>query len=164
MFTIRPTTSKDIGQVDTLLARSYPRLLKGDYPASILVMALPLISRAQPDLITSGTYYGVEHAGRLLGAGGWTVAAPGGGAVTRGVGHIRHVATDPDTTRQGVGRALMDHILATAQAQGLRRMMCLSTRTAEPFYTAMGFETGTKVTVPLGPGIDFPAVEMSRAL
>jgi hypothetical protein len=47
MFQIRATTKRDIAAVDALLARAYPRLLKGDYPPSTLVMAVPLISRAQ---------------------------------------------------------------------------------------------------------------------
>lgn len=54
-------------------------------------MALPKISRAQPEMVTCGTYYVVEEDGVLLGAGGWTATAPGKGGLTRGVGHVRHV-------------------------------------------------------------------------
>jgi hypothetical protein len=60
------------------LARAYPRLLKADYPPSALVLALPLISRAQPQLVTCGTYYLVQDGDDLLGAGGWTANPPGG--------------------------------------------------------------------------------------
>jgi len=63
-----------------------------------------------------------------------------------------------------VGRALMAHVFAMARAAGVVRLDCLSTRTAVPFYAAMGFVTQGPVTVPLGPGIDFPAVAMSRAV
>jgi len=90
MFTLRTAAKQDIAAVDALLARSYPRLLKEDYAPSTLVMCLPLISRAQPKLVTCGTYYLVEDEGALLGAGGWTVTAPGSDKITRGVGHIRH--------------------------------------------------------------------------
>lgn len=164
MFTLRTATKQDIAAVDALLARAYPRLLKADYPPSMLVMALPLISRAQPDLVTCGTYYLVEEDDVLLGAGGWTAKAPGKGGITRGVGHIRHVVTDDRVTRRGVGRALMDRIAADAKAQGLRRLHCMSTLTAKPFYAAMGFESLNAITVPLAPGIDFPAIEMERHL
>ncbi|WP_296420949.1 GNAT family N-acetyltransferase [Pseudooctadecabacter sp.] len=165
MFHIRPATPADITSVDALLARSFPRLLQGDYAPSMLVLALPKISRAQPDLVSCGTYYLVhDSAGTLMGAGGWTAEAPGSGAVTRGEGHIRHVATDPEAIRRGVGRALVDHIIATTRDHGLRRLHCLSTRTAVPFYRAMGFEPLKDVTVPLGHGIDFPAVTMERSL
>lgn len=164
MFTLRAATKRDIAAVDALLARAYPRLLKADYAPSMLVLALPKISRAQPDLITCGTYYLVEENDVLLGAGGWTVPAPGSGAITRGVGHIRHVVTDDRATRRGVGRALLDHIITDARATGLRRLNCLSTLTAQPFYAAMGFEALCSVTVPLGAGIDFPATQMECAL
>lgn len=164
MVTIRPATKADIGAVDALLARCYPRLLKQDYPPSVLVLALPRISRAQPELVTSGTYYVAEDNGGIVGVGGWTPQAPGSGKITRGVGHIRHVGTDPDTLRRGVGRALLDHIVTQTKAQGLRRLLCTSTRTAVPFYEAMGFERRAEITVPLGPGIDFPAIEMERHL
>lgn len=164
MFTLRVATKQDIAAVDALLARAYPRLLKPDYAPSMLVLALPKISRAQPELVSCGTYYLVEQNGELLGAGGWTAAAPGKGGLTRGVGHIRHVVTDDRATRRGVGRALLTHIAQNAKAQGLRRLQCYSTLTAAPFYGAMEFDTLGQITIPLGPGIDFPAVEMERHL
>lgn len=164
MFTPRPATKQDIAAVDALLSRAYPRLLKPDYPPSTLVMALPKISRAQPELVTCGTYFVIEEQGDILGAGGWTAMAPGKGGLTRGVGHIRHVVTDDRATRRGIGRALLSHIATDAKAQGLRRLNCLSTLTAEPFYAAMGFDALRPVTIPLGPGIDFPAIEMERHL
>ena len=70
---VRTARSGDLAAVDAVLARAYPRLLKPDYPPSVLVTALPLISRAQPSLLASGTYYVVEDdAGQVVGAGGWT--------------------------------------------------------------------------------------------
>lgn len=164
MFEIRAATKRDIAAVDVLLARAYPRLLRADYPASVLVTALPRISRAQPGLVTCGTYYLVEEAGVLRGAGGWTAQPPGSGKVTPKDGHIRHVVTDDRAVRRGVGRALMGHILREARAAGLERMNCLSTRTAVPFYGAMGFVRQRDVDVPLDAGITFPAVQMARAI
>jgi GNAT superfamily N-acetyltransferase len=164
VFQIRATTKRDIAAVDALLARAYPRLLKGDYPPSTLVMAVPLISRAQPVLVACGTYYVVEEDGAVLGAGGWTVAPPGKGSITRGVGHIRHVVTDDRATRRGVARTLMTRICADAENIGLRRLHCLSTLTAAPFYAAMGFDTLGPVSITLAAGIDFPAIEMERHL
>lgn len=160
MFTLRTATEQDIAAVDRMLARAYLRLLKADYAPSTLAMAMPLISRAQPALLTSGTYYLVEEDDTLLGAGGWTVASPGTGTITHGVGHIRHVATDDRAIRRGVARALMDHIFNAARQQGVRRMDCLSTLTAVPFYKAVGFEKIRNTDVSLGPALTFPAVEM----
>jgi N-acetylglutamate synthase-like GNAT family acetyltransferase len=73
---------------------------------------------------------------------------------------VRHVATDPDVVRQGIGRRLMQHVMEDAARAGVRRMECLSTRTAVPFYTALGFRAVGPTDVPLQPGIVFPAVRM----
>ena len=159
---VRAATGADVAAVDALLARAYPRLLKPDYAPSMMVLALPLISRAKPALVTCGTYYVVEQQGAIIGAGGWTRAAPGRGVARAEVGNIRHVVTDDRQVRRGVGRALMTHIIATAKAVGITRLNCLSTLTARPFYQAMGFVVQGPVTVPLADGIDFPAIAMSR--
>jgi len=156
---IRATGPEDLATVDALLARSYPRLLKADYPPSVMVMAVPLISRARPELVCSGTYFVAEtFGGQVVGAGGWSRRR---GPARRA--EIRHVAVDPDHLRQGVARALFQHIFATAQAAGMRGYDCLSTRTAVPFYRAMGFAEVGPAQIPLGPGILFPAVRMVRA-
>lgn len=164
-LTLRTATAADIGGIDALLARAYPRLLKADYPPSLLVMAIPRIARAQPALIASGTYHvACDDEGRILAAGGWTRAAPGGGQMTRATGHVRHVATDDRQTRRGLGRALLTRIIDEARGQGLTRLDCLSTLTALPFYRALGFTGDSRLTVSLGPGIDFPVIALTRAL
>jgi GNAT superfamily N-acetyltransferase len=166
-FSLRLATAADLAAVDTLLARSYPRLLAPDYPASVRVLAIPLISRARPELLGCGTYWLAEDPqGVVVGAGGWTEGASG--AVEHdprpAMGHIRHFATDARLTRQGIGRALMDRVLAQAGRAGMRRLDCLATRTAVPFYAALGFQEQGLVDVPLRPGLVFPAVRMLRLL
>ena len=163
-LSIRATTSADLAVVDALLARSYPVLLKPDYPPSVLVTALPRISRAQPALLACGTYFLAEREGQALGAGGWTRGAPGGGEERDTIGHIRHVVTDHHATRQGVGRVLMQHIIDDARASGITTLHCQSTLTAVPFYAAMGFVAQREITVDLLPGIGFPAVFMIAPL
>lgn len=164
-LTVRPATLDDLAGVDALLGRSYPALLKGSYPPSLLVTAIPLISKAQPRLLASGTYFVVEDGDEIVGAGGWTRAMPGaGGAGRSAVGHIRHVVTDHRRVRRGIGRKLMMRVLASASDAGVRRMDCLSTLMAEPFYAACGFQTLGPVTLNLRAGIDFPAIHMRRLL
>ena len=155
---------QDLAEIDALLARSYPALLKADYPPSVLVTAIPLIARANPRLIASGNYAVVRDAeGRIRGAGGLTrEAPPGGGSGAPGVGHIRHVVTDHRYLRKGVGRTLMSWLHARAEAAGVTRFECYSTLTAEPFYAACGYVRVAPMTVALRPGIDFPAVHMRR--
>lgn len=164
MIEIRPTTSRDIAVVDDLLARSYPALLKADYPASVMVTALPIISRAQPDLVTCGTFYGAFEDETLLGVGGWTAASPGRAKEVEGRGHIRHFATDPQRIRQGIGRAIIVKCLADARRAGVSQMRCQATLTAVPFYASVGFTRLSNIDVPLRAGIVFPAVEMQCEL
>ncbi len=148
-----------------MLSRSYPRLLAADYPPSTVVLAVPKITRARPELLVSGTYFLAEDLdGRVLGAGGWTRAAPGGADGPGDVGHVRHVATDPDAVRLGIGRALMSRVMEDARGLGILWLDCLSTRTAVPFYAALGFKVVFPVDVPLGPGIVFPAIRMMADL
>lgn len=163
-YRVRLSTPADHAAVDQLLARSYPQLLKKDYLPSVRVTAIPIISRANPTLLKSGSYYVVEQDGRILGAGGWTHAAPTRSRGRAGEGHVRHVATDPAVVRQGVGRALMEAVLNHAREQGVVRLNCLSTLTAVPFYSALGFVERRRLDVPLAPGIEFPAVEMDLRL
>ena len=165
---LRHATPADLAAVDGLLARSYPRLLAPDYPPSVLVLAVPIISRARPELLASGRYWVAEDAaGRVIGAGGWSGHAPSPGDGSGGVAgrlaavaHVRHVATDPDVVRQGVGRALMARVMDEVRAAGFVAMDCMSTRTAVPFYAAVGFREIGPIVVSLAPAIDFPAVQM----
>ena len=165
LLSVRVATLADQSAVDLLLSRSYPALLKGAYRPSVLVTAIPIISRAQPRLLASGTYYVVEDAAReIRGAGGWTFAAPGHGGRATGVGHVRHVVTDHRAVRRGIGRALIGHTVAEARVAGCRRLDSLSTLMAVPFYAAMGFREVGPQTIPLAPGIAFPAVAMTLTL
>ena len=163
-LTIRPATPEDLDAVDTLLQRSYPVLLKRDYAPSVLVTTLPLISRAQPALLASGSYFLAERDGAVVGAGGWTPQAPGGRRGLRGVGHIRHVVTDYRQTRQGIGRRLMSHVMWHARAAGCEVLHCQSTLTAVPFYASLGFVAQGRIEVDLPRGIRFPAEFMIARL
>lgn len=153
---IRPATPADLSRVDALLARAYPRLLKPDYPPSVLVTIVPRLARAQPALLASGTYFVAEAAGgAILGAGGWT---PG---VRPGRGELRHLVTDDRHTRRGIARRLVETALGSARDAGIEALDCLATRTAVPFYRAMGFAPLGPVEVPFFAGaIAFRAERM----
>lgn len=163
---LRVATKADIGAIDAVLSRSYRALLKADYPPSVLVTILPVMTRAQPRLVASGRYFVAERQddGAVVGVGGWSRALPGGGAPIPGRANIRHVATDPSALRRGVGRAILNAALEGARAEGMTWCHCVSTMTAVPFYEALGFARLGEVNLALRPGIDFPAVAMRRDL
>jgi GNAT superfamily N-acetyltransferase len=160
-ITLRRAAPSDLAGIDRLLNRSYPRLLAADYPPSTLVLAVPRFARAQPELLASGRYFVAEDVhGRILAAGGWSRRNPSGGPVAETTGHVRHVATDPDVARQGVGRMVMVRVMQEAREAGVRWLDCLSTRTAVPFYLALGFRSMHPQDLALGPGISFPVMRM----
>jgi GNAT superfamily N-acetyltransferase len=159
-LSLRIASRRDLAGVDALLARSYPKLLKADYPPSVMVTAVPLLARARPALVVSGSYYVAEAPGAgIVGAGGWSFWSR-----QEGVAEVRHVAVDPGFTRRGIGQRLLETILAEARRAGMTRIVCLATRTAVPFYASMGFEAGAPVEIALAPGIGFEAVRMARGL
>ncbi|MEM9229465.1 MAG: GNAT family N-acetyltransferase [Pseudomonadota bacterium] len=162
-YHVRVADAGDVPGVEALLERSYPQLLKADYPPSVMVSAVPMLVRAQPALIGCGTYYVAETVGKhIVGAGGWTLRNPATGRREGAMGSIRHFATDPAVLRQGVGRQLMRRCLVDAIDAGMEGMLCIATRTAVRFYQAMGFRTTGEVIVELKPGVRFPAVNMRR--
>ncbi|MCP3970349.1 MAG: GNAT family N-acetyltransferase [Rhodobacteraceae bacterium] len=163
-LTIRTATEDDTAEIDALLGRSYPKLLQPDYPPSVLVTALPLISRAQPQLIRSGSYFVAVRGGVILGAGGWSMESEFRRRGTGRVASVRHVVTDADCTRQGVATRLFHHIFETTRQAGVISLDCMSTRTAVPFYRAMGFDVIGEHDLELRPGISFPAIRMQRML
>lgn len=160
LFSLRKADMSDISPIDVLLRRSYPALLKKDYPPSVMVTAVPLILSANPALIRRGTYILVETTdGRVVGAGGWSLSRRSSDAA-----EVRHLAIDPDFLRRGLGTLIVQRVASEARAAGLRRLGADATFGAVPFYGANGFEALGPVTVPLRPGIAFQAMRMERPL
>ena len=162
---IRRTIATDLEPLNRLFADSYPVLLAADYAPDVLADALPLIARANPGLLVSGSYYLAEpeDGGAPLAAGGWTAASPHQ-PEPAGTGHVRHVVTHPQATRQGLAAAIMRHSCKEARAAGLRQLVALSTLTAVRFYEAMGFAVEREEVIAMTPEVSFPAVRMIRAL
>ena len=167
IFSIRPATPDDAEAVTAVLAASYPLLLAPGYEPDILAPALPLMTRANPALLRSGTYHlAIASGGAVVGCGGWTLQRPGasGEPVDPELGHIRHFGTHPDWAGRGIARALMDHCIAEARAAGVRRLECYSTLVAEGFYKALGFTTIEPITVMLAGSVALPSLRMTRPL
>jgi predicted N-acetyltransferase YhbS len=163
MMRLRLTTPADAESVGRVLSAAYGDLLASDYAPETLAAIVPLISRAKPELLASGTYFAVVEDDAIISVGGWTPLKPGTGERIPGVGHVRHVATDPARLRKGAARLLMRHVLQDALLAGMEHMECLSTLTAEPFYAVLGFTRVAESTVMIG-GHAFPCIDMRLAL
>lgn len=164
MLQIRTATPDDLDALTELIAASYLQLDASLYPPGQLAAALPLMSKANPKLLASGTYYIVSSDGEKAGCGGWTFEAPGTGIVTDGVAHVRHFATHPDHLRKGVARMLLDRCCKEASAHGARRMKSQSTLQGEAFYASAGFRSLGRIDVRFTDAISLVAIEMERPL
>ena len=161
---IRVASSKDLQRIEALLERSYPNLMKQAYAPDVLALALPAMTRANPELLASGSFYVAETAGSVIGCGGWTFAPPGGGDTLEGLVHAKHFAVDPNRSSTGIGRAIFERSTNDACAAGAIRIQALSSLNAEPFYKSMGMDRLDLISVPMGAGIEFPVVLMEGLL
>ncbi|NWG72437.1 MAG: GNAT family N-acetyltransferase [Parvularculaceae bacterium] len=159
-ISIRPATLADARAVSDVLAASYSLFYRGWYRDDILDRALPAMTRANPALLASGTYYVAETGGRIVSCGGWSREKVGG-AATPGLFHIRHFATHPDFVRRGAAGAVIERCLAEAEAAGAHEMEALSSLPAEAFYAGHGFRTQAAVHVPMA-GAAFACMLMRR--
>ena len=158
---MRVTTLSDAAGVGALLQASYPKLMASAYDEVLLAPALKLMTRANPALVASGTFYIAEaRDGSVVGCGGWTLECPGGDVVEAGVGHIRHFGTHPDWTNRGIGRAIYRRCEADARSAGITSFECYASLNAKGFYSALGFESIRRMDCALSSSVAFPGVLM----
>ncbi len=176
---VRPPQNSDQTAIESLLRTSYENLLAKDYDSKLLEIALPRLCSTRPELLCSSTWYVAEHpeTGAILGCGGWTPQSPmqNDGDTP----HLRHFATHPDYTRQGIARALWertwkdwcDYYDSTTEHHGRSDghpprprpdMEVFSTLTAESFYASLGFQKIQDVIIPLSDDCPFPSILMRR--
>ena len=161
---LRAARPEDHAAVSDLLSRSYSILMAPAYPADLLALALPIITKASPALLASGRYAVIETGdGRLAGCGGWSRERPGSGEVTPGLAHIRHFAIDPAWLRRGLARRLYHWCEEAARGEGMTAFECHSSLNAEPFYRALGFARTGSLDIDLSVCV-IPAIVMTRRI
>ena len=152
----------DHERIEMLLTASYYALFKAGYDAETLDAALPIITRANPVLLSSGRFYLTETSAMATGCGGWSIERPGSGEIEAGLGHIRHFAVHPDWLRRGIGGAILNRSIDAARRSGIRRLECNSSLVAVEFYAANGFRDTGPVSADLGNGTFLPGRLMIR--
>src|SRR3546814_7970500 len=161
---IRLALPDDAAAVTAVLRASYPDLMAEAYDPELLALMLPTITRANPALLASGTYYLAEAEGEPVACGGWAREMPGSLKVEPGIGHLRHFATRAGWTGRGIGRLIYDRCESQARAAGVSILECFSSRNPEPFYASLGFHTIGEIDVPMSNGMTLPSIHMRREI
>jgi amino-acid N-acetyltransferase len=117
--TIRPATTDDLSDVERLLVAN-------DLPTDGVAGALD-------------GFLVADYAGKLVGV----IGVEGCGEY----GLLRSTAVDPAWRGRGLGRQLVEHAIAQAEARGLFALYLLTT-TAERYFPSFGFAHTTRDAVP----------------
>jgi N-acetylglutamate synthase-like GNAT family acetyltransferase len=126
--TVRSATLADVPQIETLIA---PYVATGD-----------LLPRSNYDLCRHIKEYVVAAAprGAIVGCGSLKV-------YSQALGEIAGLAVHPDVQGTGVGRAIMETLIAEGRASGLSELLALTRKPA--FFLKLGFLQSEKQHFPL---------------
>src|SRR3546814_6683498 len=128
-----------------------------------------------PSVIDDGTYFVLEHEGRVVGSGGWSQRlphaelpeeTPGGGdtkmqqpfSLSPHSAKIRSIFVHPGYARLGLGSRLVRHAEAEAAAAGHRLLALWSSLTGVPLYRKLGYQQLSPMAIPCADGAGLPAV------
>lgn len=174
-FTVRAATTDDIPVLEDLIERSVRHLANGYYQPHQIESSLRHLYGIDSQLIDDGTYRVVEYDGEVVACGGWSSRrTPFGGDRmhdTRDGAHrvpgedaavIRAFYVDPNWTRQGLGRMILEACEEAAQAGGFERYELTSTAMGVAFYAACGYRPIEPLDVTLPDGIVLAHVIMVK--
>jgi GNAT superfamily N-acetyltransferase len=97
-----------------------------------ILLVRPDLFGVSPAALEAGHVRVVRRDGRILGFATLLPAA-------NGTGELEDMFVDPEYMRRGIGRALIDDVMARARTQGMRRIEVDANPGALAFYEAVGF-------------------------
>ena len=164
-ITVEVATPADSRQVSAVLRASYRDLMAPAYGSEEFQAVLPVLSKANPELLGSGRYFVARHSeGQLVGVGGWSHERPGSGERIPHLGHLRHFGCHPEWIGRGIGRQLFWRCRDQALEEGIRRFMCFASLNAQGFYEQLGFSVRERISLEPLPGQEVPSLEMQLDL
>jgi putative acetyltransferase len=86
------------------------------------------------------------------------------GAIVVNNSELRACYVAPSAARRGVGSALVAEIEHIAREHRLDHLELESSITAEPFYSALGYQVASRGELFLSPGVPMAAVKMRKRL
>jgi GNAT superfamily N-acetyltransferase len=139
--------------------------------ASIMALGAPVYGEAKArawarlgyqfrhDLLGEGGFWVVEQGQRLLGVGGWSPDS-----LEKDLAWIRYLFVQPEATRRGIGRRLVEQAERSAYAAGRRRLRVWSSLNAVPFYRAVGFLPERRARWPVQSALELDNVLMAKRI
>jgi len=173
---LRRATADDLPALHRLIDASV-RVLSADfYTDAEIESGLRHVFGPDTTLIGDGTYWVLDDAGMIAGAGGWSRRRTlyGGDQAKRGPdplldpttepARIRAFFIDPRYARRGLGRLLLEHCAAEAAREGFTSLELMATLPGEPMYLALGFAPLERTAPVLPDGVALRMVRMRRAI
>jgi GNAT superfamily N-acetyltransferase len=175
-FTHRIARIEDLEALREVMRRSI-EMLQSDFLSPEQVSASHKVMGLDAQLVRDGTYFVVECGDRIAGCGGWswrsTLYGGDESVVAREPraldpptepARIRAMYTDPDFTRQGVGRLVLGLCEGAARAAGFRSATMMATMAGVPLYRACGYaEAEAPISANID-GVEVPLVRMEKRL
>lgn len=164
----------EVPALGALMDRAIGELL-APYLDVAQIAASRVLMGVDTQLIRDGTYYVVEHGGRLAGCGGWSRRATLYGADTtpgrnsalldpaKDPARMRAMYTDPEFVRRGVGRLVLSLCEAAARREGFRHAELVATLAGIPLYDACGYRVLERFEDARG-GAAVPLARMGKEL
>jgi GNAT superfamily N-acetyltransferase len=165
----------DMPVLSALMDRAIGELLRDFLPPEGVAASYEIMG-LDTQLIADGTYFVVEDAGEIAGCGGWSRRATlfgGDHAAGRDAAlldpktdaaRVRAMYTDPDHTRKGVGRVILEACEAAARAEGFSRVEMAATMGGVPLYRACGYHDIEPFEAVTSTGYRVPLIRMGKGL
>ena len=175
-YHLRPARLDDCAALEALIALSARSLCAPDYTPEQIEGALRGAFGLDTELVRDGTYFVVDHDGRVVACGGWSRRATLFGSDARGgrdsslldprtqPAKVRAFFVHPDHARKGLGRMLLDRCVTEARSHGFRQIELMATLTGQKLYAKCGFIADASEPYEVSPGVTIEFVPMRLCL
>ena len=169
---LRAAERSDIPALASLIDLSGRALSVGHYSPEQADAITRHVFGVDTQLIDDGTYFVIEHEGRIVACGGWSRRRTlfGGDQTKAGAdplldpaiepARIRAFFVHPSMARRGLGRQLMAACMAASKHAGFRTLELVATVPGEPLYLASGFTVLERFELQLPGGVAVPVSRM----
>lgn len=169
-WTCRIARVDEAETIKALQLRSLADVAGGFYSRLEIESYVREIGILDKSLIENGTYFVVDHQGRLLGCGGWSARPPRHSDLkahqesAAPTSHLRSFFVEPRCARQGVGSAILHKVECAILHAGYRQAQVTATLAGVAFYRSHGYSKTNNCAIKLACGAVLFSICMSKQL